>query len=64
MLTNEQWTIFLVGCLVGALVGGWIGSRWRDWVESGMEWLIAVCAAVGVLVIVIGGFAFANGWRP
>jgi uncharacterized membrane protein YoaK (UPF0700 family) len=63
-VNNHDWTIFVAGAVLGAVGGGWLGNRWRDLVDGGTEWLIAVCAAIGVIAIIVGGYAVASGWQP
>lgn len=63
-MNNRDMVFLVVGVIIGAAFGGFVGSRWQEWVDSGVEWLIAICAAVGLIVLLVGGFALASGWRP
>lgn len=63
-MSSGEWFIFLMGGLTGGMLGGFVGSRWYEWVEAGIEWFMSLCTAVGLIAVAVGGFAMTMGWRP
>lgn len=66
---NDGWVIFWI--VVALAVGWWANSGLRNlWYgvlgvgDQAAGWGVAICAAVGLIAMIIGGFALANGWRP
>ncbi len=63
-MSSGDWFIFLMGGIAGLIVGGFVGSRWYEWLDAGIAWFMSICTALGIVAIAVGGFALTMGWRP